>query len=135
MFASYPIIRTLTTFIFPYIVLYALYIQLNGEVSPGGGFQAGVIFASALIGIHLVLDKSHRLLSIDLLLMVATLGVLIYAVTGLVSLYFDKNYLNYYSLIDDKTAAQSLGIMIIEVGVGLTVSAVMTIIYLLFYEE
>ena len=38
MLRNHPIIKSVTLFILPYIVLYALYIQINGEVSPGGGF-------------------------------------------------------------------------------------------------
>ena len=48
MLKEFKIIKTIIPFIIPYIILYAIYIQLNGEVSPGGGFQAGVIFACLL---------------------------------------------------------------------------------------
>ena len=33
----------------PYILLFALYVQFHGDFGPGGGFQAGVIFAAAFI--------------------------------------------------------------------------------------
>ena len=46
---SFPIIRIVTKILIPYILLFAMYVQFHGDFGPGGGFQAGVIFASALI--------------------------------------------------------------------------------------
>ena len=54
MLKDFIITKTIITFIIPYILLYAIYIQLNGEISPGGGFQAGVIFASAIVAYDLL---------------------------------------------------------------------------------
>ncbi len=132
MLKDYPIIKNVTLFSLPYIFLYSLYIQINGEVSPGGGFQAGVIFASALIGFDLVYGESKkRYFSTDSLLFIAALGVIIYASVGVISLLFNDNYLNYYSLANftkDKLSAQHSGIFIIEIGIGLSVAAVMYLI-------
>ncbi len=35
--------------VIPLIMLFALYVQFHGDYSPGGGFQAGVLFAVGLI--------------------------------------------------------------------------------------
>ena len=43
------ILRLVVKFLIPFILLFALYVQAHGDYGPGGGFQAGVIFASALI--------------------------------------------------------------------------------------
>jgi len=114
--------------------LYAIYIQLNGEVSPGGGFQAGVIFATAIIGYELIFGKENflRFISIKILLICSVIGV---AGTGVISLILDDNYLNYNSLQSNSIAGQHLGIFLIEIGVGLTVSSVMCLIYTLLREE
>lgn len=137
MLKDFLIIKNVTLFILPYICLYGFYIQLNGEVSPGGGFQAGVIFASAIIGFDLIYGKTltSEYFSTNLLIIIATLGVLIYAGTGLVSLIFNDNYLNYYSLASDKHFAQSIGIFTIEIGVGLTVASIMCLIYRLIAKH
>lgn len=131
MFKNFIIIKQLTLFILPYIFLYALYIQINGESSPGGGFQSGVIFASILIGLDLVygLLKFKHYFSTDTLMVIATIGVLIYAVVGIIPLLYNDNYLNYYSLTHNKLLSQHIGIFIIELGVGLCVAAVMYLIY------
>ncbi|WP_419235508.1 DUF4040 domain-containing protein [Rickettsia endosymbiont of Nabis limbatus] len=131
---EYKIIKNISIFIVPYIILYSLYIQLNGEASPGGGFQAGVIFASSLIAYDLVYgsQKLNRYFSVNTLITIAALGVMIYGFTGVISLFFNDNYLNYYSLanfINDRLTAQHIGIFAVEIGIGLTVSAIMYSIY------
>ncbi len=139
MLKNYPIISNVTLFALPYIFLYSLYIQINGEVSPGGGFQAGVIFASSLIGFDLVYgDSKKQYFSTDSLLFIATLGVIIYASVGVISLLCNDNYLNYYSLANftiDKLSTQHAGIFIIEIGIGLSVAAIMYLIYMLITYE
>lgn len=136
MLKDFVIAKNITLFILPYIFLYSFYIQINGEVSPGGGFQAGVIFASGLIGFDLIYSKHllKKSFSIDTLIFIAVLGVIIYASVGLVSLFFNMNYLDYYALASNKLWAQSIGIFAVELGVGLTVASIMCLIYFLFQE-
>lgn len=133
MLKDFIIIKGLTLFIIPYIFLYGLYIQINGEVSPGGGFQSGVIFASAIIAFNLAHGqfKLKKHFSIESLITLATIGVLIYATTGMISLLSNDNYLNYSSILNNKLAAQHLGIFIIELGVGLCVASIMCLIYII----
>ncbi|HJD67002.1 MAG TPA: DUF4040 domain-containing protein [Rickettsia endosymbiont of Bembidion lapponicum] len=128
------ITKSISIFMVPYIILYSLYIQLNGEASPGGGFQAGVIFASSLIAYDLVYgnQKLNRYFSVNTLIIIAALGVMIYGFTGVISLFFNDNYLNYYSLtnfVNDSLTAQHIGIFAVEIGIGLTVAAIMYSIY------
>ena len=44
-----PIIRTMCKLVIPIILVFGIYILLNGHLSPGGGFSGGAIMASALI--------------------------------------------------------------------------------------
>ncbi len=137
MLKNFIVIKVILSFIIPYITLYAIYIQLNGEVSPGGGFQAGVIFATAIIGYELIFGKENFLgfISIKSLLICSTIGVSLYTGTGVISLILDDNYLSYNSLQSNSIAGQHLGIFLIEIGVGLTVSSVMCLIYTLLRED
>ena len=43
------ILRVVSKGLIPLIVLYALYVQFHGDFGPGGGFQAGIILAVAII--------------------------------------------------------------------------------------
>ena len=49
-----PILRISTKILFAPIILFGLYVQFHGDFGPGGGFQAGVIVASAFILYSLV---------------------------------------------------------------------------------
>lgn len=131
MLKDFAIIKVIFTFILPYILLYALYIQFNGELLPGGGFQAGAIFAAAIIAYDLSFgaSKNNKKFSTYMLVNCGASGVLIYGCTGLFALWQNKNFLDYSSLSQDPLVAQHLGIMLIEIGVGITVSAVLCLVY------
>ena len=137
MLKDFIVIKLILSFIIPYITLYAIYIQLNGEISPGGGFPAGVIFATGIIGYELVFGREHffKFISVDALVICSITGVCVYAGTGAISLISNDNYLNYNSLQSNAIAGQHLGIFLIETGVGLTVSSVMCLIYSLLRED
>jgi multicomponent Na+:H+ antiporter subunit B len=137
MLKNFTIIKIIIPFIIPYIILYAIYIQLNGEVSPGGGFQAGVIFATGIIAYDLLFGHSilGHYFSTNGLTTCGVLGVLLYAGTGLVCLLKGSDFLNYSALLENDIAGQHLGISLIEFGVGLTVASIMCLLYSLLREE
>jgi len=128
------ILRFVAKFLIPVIVLFALYVQFHGDFGPGGGFQAGVIFSVAFILYAMVfgLTTAERVLPPGVLRIFASLGVLIYAGTGFATLLLGGRFLNYSVLADNPTAGQHIGILVIELGVGITVASVMLIIFFAF---
>jgi multicomponent Na+:H+ antiporter subunit B len=64
--------------------------------------------------------------------MLLALGVLIYASVGVAGLVLGGNFLNYSVLRADGIAGQHLGILLIELGVGTTVAAVMIMVFFMF---
>jgi multicomponent Na+:H+ antiporter subunit B len=128
------VLRIVSKFLIPLIVLFALYVQFHGDYGPGGGFQAGVIFASAYFVYSLVfgLDAARRAMPPKVLRFFASFGVLLYAGTGVASLLAGGAYLDYNRLASDPVAGQHLGILVIELGVGITVSSVMLLIFFTF---
>lgn len=125
------VVRVVAKLLIPLIMLFALYVQFHGDYGPGGGFQAGVIFASAFILYALVfgVDKVMEVVSWRLLQCLAALGVLIYGGVGVVGLLKGANYLAYDVLAHDPVHGQELGIFLVEIGVGLTVASVMILIF------
>ena len=121
-------------FLIPVIVLFALYVQFHGDYGPGGGFQAGVIFSVAFILYTLVfgLSTAERVLPRSVLRIFASLGVLIYAGTGFATLLLGGSFLDYSVLAENPVAGQHIGILVIELGVGITVASVMLIIFFAF---
>lgn len=126
------ILRVATKIIVPSILLYALYVQFHGDFGPGGGFQAGVIFATGIILYALVfgLRRTQRVIPSWVARVLAASGVLIYAGVGVASLLLGGNFLDYSTLSHDPEHGQELGILLVECGVMVTVAGVMiTIVY------
>lgn len=128
------ILRITAKLLIPYIILFALYVQFHGDFGPGGGFQAGVIFSAAFILYTLVygLETAQRIIPLRILQLFASLGVLIYIGTGVAALLLGGEFLNYSVLADEQITGQHIGILVIELGVGITVASVMIMIFFLF---
>ena len=122
-----PVFRIVSKILFGPIIIYGLYVQFHGDYGPGGGFQAGVIVAAAFILYALIfgLEKVRNIMPNLVIQYVMALGVLVFAGTGIVSILMGSNYLDYSPFAHKIYKAQHLGIIIVELGVGLTVFAVM----------
>ena len=131
------IMRIVARFLIPLIMLFGLYIQFHGDFSPGGGFQAGVIFAVAWILFLLVfgLDDALKVIPEGAMVVLMLLGVLLYAAMGLAGVLLGGHFLDFYPLLADKHAAQQLGIITIELGVGVTVATVMMLMFTQFVRR
>ena len=129
------IIRTVSRVVVPFILLFALYVIMHGHHSPGGGFQGGVILGAGLVLLLITygLKETRRHISEKSVTIFRSLGLLIYSGIGLLCVILLGNYLDYgkvSSLVHVAQAeARSLGILGIEIGVGLTVMAVMFSIF------
>lgn len=134
MHEKYLILRVVTKILIPFILLFALYVQFHGDYGPGGGFQAGVIFAAAIILYSMLFGMStaRRVISQPLIQLLSAIGVLVYGSVGVVSLLNGGNFLDYNLLSDDPVAGQHLGILLVELGIGCTVTSVMVIIFFNF---
>jgi len=53
------IVETATELLLPMVILFGVYVFLNGHLSPGGGFQGGAIIASGTMFLLLALPESH----------------------------------------------------------------------------
>lgn len=129
------VVRVVSRFFIPFILLFGLYVQFHGDFGPGGGFQAGVIFAAAffLYGLVYGLADLQRVVPWRAVEVGLALGVLIYGGVGIASLLLGGNYLDYKVLdAHDAMHGLHLGILLIELGVGLTVSASMLAIFYSF---
>jgi multicomponent Na+:H+ antiporter subunit B len=128
------ILRVIAKYLFPVIALFAFYVQFHGDYGPGGGFQAGVILSVAFIFYTLVfgLETAEKILPHHLLRILASTGVLIYASTGVATMLMGGNFLDYDLLSTKPVEGQHIGIMLIELGVGITVCAIMLMIFFAF---
>ena len=128
--------RVAAKVLIPYILLYALYVQWHGDYGPGGGFQAGVIFAAAVILYALVFDlrAAQQAVRPGVAHAFIPLGLLLYMGVGVVTMLKGGAFLDYSVLAHDPVHGQHLGILLIELGVGTTVAAVMISVFYAFGE-
>lgn len=131
---DHVVLRVVAKMLIPLILLFGLYVQFHGEYGPGGGFQAGVIFASAffLYAMLFGLGAARKVINMTLVRLLSALGVLIYGSVGLVSMLNGHNFLDYNALAAKPIDGQHYGIILVELGVGITVASVMIIIFFTF---
>ncbi len=125
------VLQVVTKLVIPFVLMFGLYVQFHGDFGPGGGFQAGVIFASAFIlhGLIFGLQRTRAVLSPTTLRFLMASGVLLYAGTGLVTMLLGGDLLDYDVLAHDPLHGQHWGIFAVELGVGITVTAVMVTLF------
>ncbi len=123
----------------PLIFVFGLYVLVHGEASPGGGFQAGAIVAAGLVLGRLTVGSEHgeRRLSTRVLTWLASIGIGVYVLAGIVPLLAGANYLDYSALplewfntiAGHERTNRAMGIFIVEAGIFLAVFSVLVILY------
>jgi len=148
------ILRVVSKGFVPFILLFGLYVQFHGDFGPGGGFQAGVIFAAGLIlyGLIFGLEDLKRVAPAWVIECTLAMGVLLFGGTGIAAMLMGGEFLEYNALVNDPahpltvaTGAlremsihvpnghgQHLGLILIEAGVGIAVTSAMTLIFYAF---
>jgi multicomponent Na+:H+ antiporter subunit B len=131
------VLRVVAKLLIPFILLFALYVQFHGELGPGGGFQAGVILAAAVIFYALIygLAAARKVVPEPLVESMMAIGVLVYAGVGVAGLLLGGNFLDYFVLDRNSVLGQHRGIFWVEVGVATTVSGVMLKIFYMFADR
>jgi multicomponent Na+:H+ antiporter subunit B len=128
------ILRVIAKLLMPFMLLFALYVQFHGDYGPGGGFQAGVIAAAAIVFYSIIfgLEAGRRLAPEWVVEKMLAAGVLLYAGVGLAGIALGGNYLDYFVLDADPVEGQRRGIFWVEAGVGCTVAGVMLKLFYMF---
>ena len=128
------IVQTICSLLIPFIQLFALYVIFHGHYGPGGGFQGGVLLAVSFIlqRLYLGKDVSYRKLSPQLALAFAAIGMLIFGLAGIIPMVTGGAFLDYENLpIPWVHGAELryLGILIVEIGIGLAVFGSLVLIF------
>jgi len=123
--------RVVGKLLIPFIILFGLYVQFHGEYGPGGGFQAGALVAAGFI-LYALLEGESRALTVmppQVLMLLVAGGALLYGGVGVASMFLGGHFLDYSVLAADPVKGQQLGIILIEAGVGISVTGVLLSIY------
>jgi len=106
IYSESQVIMTTVKAVIPFVLTYGLFITFHGTSSPGGGFQGGALIASVVLMIAFAfgIESTRKWLSNTLVVVLATLGVAIFAGIALVPMLLGANFLEYtayYPLLGD----------------------------------
>ena len=128
------IIRTIVKGVFPFIVMFGLFIIFHGHLTPGGSFPGGAIVASgfALVAVAFGIKKAEHLISEKTLHVMEGLVALI-LVTLLLYESFIKEYIGMTGNMFSMWSAP--GIFSLNVVGGVMVMCALTLIVFLMMKE
>jgi multicomponent Na+:H+ antiporter subunit B len=86
------IVETATELLLPMVILFGIYVFLNGHLSPGGGFQGGAIIASGTMFLLLALPESH--ISRLMIAIIESMSGFSYVVVGVLGVIFAGGFLD-----------------------------------------
>ena len=114
------IIQTISRIMVPFIQLFGLYIIMHDLVSPGGGFQGGVIISASMILLALTVGMSAagKRASHESRLMLISSGAVLYAMIGVMCILAGGNFLEYSAVpIPMMSAAEIAAQLVLAVGI------------------
>jgi multicomponent Na+:H+ antiporter subunit B len=120
------------------IIVFGLYTVSHGQLTPGGGFQGGVVLASMPLIIYLCGDYQafEHITSHVLSEVTEAVGAGGYAVTGLISIAFGSAYLtNFIPLGQTGDVLSSGTIFLISVLTGLEVAGGLVVLMIAFFRQ
>ncbi len=136
MTGAYPseVVRVVCALLSPFIVLFGLYVIAHGHYGPGGGFAGGVFLAVGAILPRLTLDEDlvYRTVPVGLGPIAGAVGMLLFLVIGAIPLLGGGAFLDYAAFEVPGVAPSRLrylGILVVEVAVGLAVFGSMLTIF------
>ena len=121
----------------PFILLYGIYIVLNGHLSPGGGFSGGAILGGGLVLNHLVFGQknSEKFITVSSAMKLMAVGLFVYIGLKTYSILTGANGIE--SIVPLGTAGSifSSGLIFpLNICVGLVVACTVFSLYSLFTD-
>ena len=129
---SSKIIRTIAQKIFPFIVLFGFYLISNGHLSPGGGFQGGVVLGTAIILLALShsIEQTEKKFKSRWLNMLEKLGILTLIFLGFLGIFLGYPFLSNFLPLGEPGQIASGGLMLLfNIAIGIKVAAGVSVIF------
>lgn len=135
---SDAILQKVTFVLFPMIVIYGIYVVLNGHLSPGGGFSGGAIIGAGLI-LYLNAygtEKTRRFFTEKTYKYISFAALLFYCLAKSYSFYTGAHHLESGIPLGTPGAIISSGLILpLNICVGMVVACTMYAFYTLFRKE
>lgn len=136
------VIQAVTRLMMPFLLMFGLSLIVHGHLTPGGGFQGGVVLGATFILLGLAFNKEEgRCAAPDNRIRIfASSGLIIYILVGLLGILGGYNFLTNrwmkFRPFGELGELFSGGTLFwINIGVGLTVSAIAIELFYAFLEE
>lgn len=123
------ILRTIAQKLFPFVLMFGFYLTLHGHISPGGGFQGGVIIGTAIILLSLSygINNTENMFREKHLSILEKLAILTFIFLGLIGIFFGYPFLKDIMPLGNPGCLASAGMMVplnlvisIKVAAGIT---------------
>lgn len=125
------IVRNSSRLVSPFLVAYGAYLIIHGHISPGGGFQGGVILAVSVI----LLITSHgykrvqKAFSVKLVKIVESISALLIIVISLVGLTVGTYFFNFLRGGEPGTLFSGGTVVLLNIMIGLEIGAAFTLLF------
>jgi multicomponent Na+:H+ antiporter subunit B len=129
------ILQRVTFLLFPIIVIYGIYVILNGHISPGGGFSGGAIIGAGLIlyANAFGFEKLNRFFTEKTYKTISFVSLSFYCLAKSYSFFTGANHLESGIPLGEAGAILSSGLILpLNICVGLVVACTMYAFYTLF---
>ncbi|MBU4483783.1 MAG: cation:proton antiporter [Actinobacteria bacterium] len=129
---SSKIIRTIAQKLFPFIVLFGFYLISHGHLSPGGGFQGGVVLGTAIILLALShsIEQTEKKFKSRWLNMLEKLGILTLIFLGFLGIFLGYSFLSNFLPLGNPGQIASGGLMLLlNIAIGIKVAAGVSVIF------
>lgn len=127
------IVQAVFRMLFPFIILFGLYIIINGALSPGGGFQGGAVLATALLGVYLLTDLDPR--DLQRFVMLEKLIFIILVLVACISLFTRGIPFTNFAPLEASVFIKRIFLALLNILIGMKVALGFAIIFSIFYEE
>lgn len=125
------IVRNSSKLVSPFLVAYGAYMIIYGHISPGGGFQGGVILAVSVI----LLITSHGYKAVQetfssrLVKTIESQSVLLIIIISMIGLAFGSYFLNFLRGGEPGTLLSGGTVVLLNVLIGFEVGAAFTLLF------
>jgi multicomponent Na+:H+ antiporter subunit B len=135
------IVKTIARIVFPFTLLYGIFIIMHGHLSPGGGFSGGALIGGGLILYTIVFGskKAEKLFPSSVAEWLESGGILVYIGVGLVGVFTVDSFLTNvnagFGLGTPGTLFSSGMIPILMIAIGIKVASTMMTLFRGLLEE
>lgn len=131
------ILKTIATIVVPFVIVFGIYVILNGHISPGGGFSGGTLIAAAFIFWQSAFGFKdlRNYINFKKLGVINTVALLVIAAVNIPNFIMGSmGYRSIFPLLTPGNIISATTVLLLDIAVGIKVACTMYELYALFTE-